>query len=112
MEALGALEVVAPKAAQAGIVQQQVGGWNGGEPGFGHFLFDALRESVAADLSAGSQIDRLESSPHGEDTVILNGMVLHTKQDIVGLLESHLGVNCGVPAGAFVSPHFLLNELM
>ena len=60
----------------------------------------------------GKQIDRLESSPDGEDTVILNGTVLRTKQDVIRLLESHLGVNCNVFAGAFASPHFLLNEVM
>ena len=58
------------------------------------------------------RIYRLESSRDGEDTIILNGTVLWTKQDVVGLLESHLGVNCNVPAGAFASPHFLLNEVM
>ena len=75
---------------------------------------------MATDIAAGREmieqlskrIDRLESSPDGDDTMILNGTVSRTKQDVVGLLESHLGVNCNVPAGAFASPHFLLNEVM
>ena len=28
------------------------------------------------------------------------------------MLETHLGVNCDVPTGAFASPQFLLNEVM
>ena len=96
------------------------GGWSGSSSGVSHGTFDSFRNSVAADIAAGKdmmsqlsqRIDRLESSPDGEDTVVLNGTVLRTKQDVVGLLESHLGANCNVPAGAFASPHFLLNEVM
>ena len=95
-------------------------GWSVGGVGVSHGDLDRLRDSVAADIASGrdmmdqlsKRIDRLESSPDGEDTVILNGTVLRTKQDVVGFLESHLGVNCNVPAGAFASPHFLLNEVM
>ena len=95
-------------------------GWSGGGNSQGLGSFEEFRSSVTADISAGKdlmnqlaqRIDRLESSPDGEDTVILNGTVLRSKQDVVGLLETHLGVNCSVPAGAFASPHFLLNEVM
>ena len=95
-------------------------GWNGGGPNLGHVSFNVFQNSVIADISAGKdimnqlskRIDRLESLPDNEDTVILNGTALRTKEDVVGLLESHLGVNCSVPAGTFASPQFLLNEVM
>ena len=95
-------------------------GWNGGVNDVDRGAFESFRDSVVADITSGkdmmsqlsNRIDRLESSPDGEDTVIISGTVLRTKQDVVGFLESHLGVNCNVPAGAFASPHFLLNEVM
>ena len=79
-----------------------------------------FQEAVAADLRAGremvdklaSRVDKLKSSPDGEDTVVLGGHTLRSKKDVQALLESHLGVNCDIPAGAFASLQFLLNEVM
>ena len=56
--------------------------------------------------------DKLELAPDGEDIVVLGGNTLQCKKDVQALLETHLGVNCDVPAGAFASPQFLLNEVM
>lgn len=82
--------------------------------------WESFQEAVAADLRAGREmmdklavrVDKLESAPDGEDTVILGGNTLRCKKDVQSLLETHLGVNCDVPAGAFASPQFLLNEVM
>ena len=60
------------------------------------------------------RVDRLESSQKGsDDAVVLDGnIVLRCKQDVLAFLEEHLGANCEISAGAFSSPHFLLNEMM
>ena len=59
-------------------------------------------------------LDKLESTQSSrEDAVVLPGnIVLLSKQDVVGMLESFLGANCDIPTGAFTSPHFLFNEIM
>ena len=56
----------------------------------------------------------MESSQKGsDDAVVLDGnTVLRCRQDVLAFLEEHLGTNCDIPAGAFSSPHFLLNEMM
>ena len=101
------------------------GGWDGGNGGIGDGFnsgaaWDSFRDAVGADLRAGREmmdklavrVDKLESAPDGEDTVVLGGNTLRCKKDVQSLLETHLGVNCDVPAGAFASPQFLLNEVM
>lgn len=39
-------------------------------------------------------------------------IILCSKQDVLLMLEEYLKVNIDIPAGAFTSPHFLLNEMM
>ena len=100
-------------------------GWNGGRGGFrdgfpSSDTWAAFQEAVAADLRAGREmvdklagrVDKLESSPDGEDTVVLGGLTLRSKKDVQALLEGHLGVNCDIPTGSFTSPQFLLIEVM
>ena len=61
------------------------------------------------------RVDLLESTQSGvtDDSVVLDGnIILRSKQDVMAMLERFLGVNCEIPAGAFTSPHFLLNEMM
>ena len=100
-------------------------GWDGGKGGFGEGFngraaWDSFQDVVTAYLRAGREmmdklavrVDKLESAPDGEDTVVLGGNVLRCKKDVQALLETHLGVNCDVPAGAFASLQFLLNEVM
>ena len=59
-------------------------------------------------------LDKLESTQSGgEDAVVLpSHIVLQSKQDVVGMLEGFLGANCDIPVEAFISPHFLFNEIM
>lgn len=38
--------------------------------------------------------------------------MLHSRTDLHALLERFLGTGCAVPSGAFVSPHYLLNQVM
>ena len=38
--------------------------------------------------------------------------MLRCRQDVLAFLEQYLRTNCDIPAEAFSSPHFLLNEMM
>ena len=74
----------------------------------------SLRDGWDKIVRLEDQVDRLESSQKGsDDAVVLDGnTVLRCRQDVLAFLEEHLGTNCDIPAGAFSSPHFLLNEMM
>ena len=61
------------------------------------------------------RVDVLEASARGGDDSAISlegGYVLRSRADLHALLERFLGVGCAVPAGAFVSPHYLLNQVM
>ena len=82
--------------------------------GQGSLVAPGLREGWEKINRLEERVDRLESSQKGsDDAVVLDGnVVLRCKQDVLAFLEEHLGTNCDIPAGAFSSPHFLLNEMM
>ena len=67
---------------------------------------------VSVEDKLAVHVDKLKSAPDGEDTVVLGGNTLLCKKYVQALLETHLGINCDVPAGAFASPQFLLNKVM
>lgn len=84
---------------------------------------NSFRDSVTADIRSGrkmmdkleERIDRLESLHNGDsdDTIVVDGNhTLCSRQDVLALFESNLGVNCDISAGVFASPHFFLNEVM
>ena len=75
----------------------------------------SMRDVGQRVLSLEQRVDVLEAGAKGGDDSAISlegGYVLRSRSDLHALLERFLGAGCAVPSGAFVSPHYLLNQVM